>query len=88
LDASCFPFVKTLFGEKPKKTTKMIPMRAAVKANLNKDLSKDIIKTTATVAISKAIKGCPIISDNNESTKKTPFFSNLMNIASVFQMDI
>jgi hypothetical protein len=67
----------------------MIPMRAAVKANLNKDLSKDIIKTTATIAISKAIKVCPVvISDNNESTKKTPFFSNLMNVASVFQMDI
>ena len=75
LDASCFPFVKTSFGEKPKKTTKMIPMRAAVKANLNKDLRKDIIKTTATIAISKGIKGCPVvISDNNESTKKTPFF--------------
>ena len=64
-------------------------MRAASKANLNKDLSKDIIKITATIAISKSIKGCPVvISDNNEPTKKAPFFSNLMNVASVFQMDI
>ena len=57
-----------------KKITKMIPMRKA-----------DIIRTTPTLAISKAIKGCPLISDNNESTKKTPFFSNLMMLLPFFK---